>query len=132
MDRSMPGLPASPTPGAYLLMSVESVMPSNHLIPCRPVLLLPSILPRIRVFSSESFCIRWPSIGVSASASVHPLIFRTDFLYDGLVGSPCSPRDSQESSQTPQFKSIHSSGFSRLYGPTFTSIHACWKNQGKK
>ena len=46
-------------------------------------------------------------------------IFRTDFLYDWLVGSPCSPRDSQESSPTPQFKSISSSMLSFLYSPTF-------------
>ena len=49
--------------------------------------------------------------------------FWTDFLWDGLVGSPCSPRDSQESSPTPQFKSINSSVLSLLYGPTLTSIH---------
>ena len=55
-------------------------------------------------------------------------IFRTDFLEDGLVGSPCSPRDSQESSPTPQFKSINSLALSFLYSPTFTSIHNYWKN----
>ena len=49
--------------------------------------------------------------------------WRTDFLSDGLVGSPCSPRDSQESSPTPQFKIIKSSALSFLYGPTLTSIH---------
>ena len=54
-------------------------------------------------------------------------MFRTDFLYDWLVGSPCSPRDSQESS-TPQFKSISSSALSFLYGPTLTFIHDYWKN----
>ena len=48
-------------------------------------------------------------------------IFRTDFLQNGLVGSPCSPRDSQESSSTPQFKSINSSVVSCLYSPTFSS-----------
>ena len=53
---------------------------------------------------------------------------RTDLLYDGLVGSPCSPRDSQESSPTPQFKSINSSVLSFLYSPTLTSIHDYWKN----
>ena len=53
---------------------------------------------------------------------------RTDFLSDGLVGSPCSPRDSQESSPTPQFKSINSSALSFLYGPTLTSMHDYWKN----
>ena len=53
-------------------------------------------------------------------------IFRIDFLYDGLVGSPCCPRDFQESSPTPQFKSINSSVLSFLYSPT--SIHDYWKN----
>ena len=48
---------------------------------------------------------------------------RTDFLYDGLVGSPCSPRDSQESSPTPQFKSINCLALSFLHSPTLTSIH---------
>ena len=52
---------------------------------------------------------------------------RTD-LQDRLVRSPCSPRDSQESSPTPQFKSINSSMFSFLYSPTLTSIHNYWKN----
>ena len=53
---------------------------------------------------------------------------RTDLLWDGLVGSPCGPRDSQESSPAPQFKSINSSALSFLYGPTLTSIHNHWKN----
>ena len=55
-------------------------------------------------------------------------IFRIDFLYDGLVWSPCSPRDSQESSPTPQFKSIYSSVLSFLHSPILTSIHVYWKN----
>ena len=54
--------------------------------------------------------------------------FRTGFLLDGLVGSPCSPRDSLESSPTPQFKSISCSVLSFLYSPTLTSIHDYWKN----
>ena len=53
---------------------------------------------------------------------------RADLLQNGLVGSPCSPRDSQESSPTPQFKSINSSVFSFLFGPTLTSVHDYWKN----
>ena len=53
---------------------------------------------------------------------------RTDLLSDGLVGSPCSPRDSQESSPIPQFKSINSSALSFLHSPTLTSIHDHWKN----
>ena len=52
---------------------------------------------------------------------------RTDLLQNGLVGSPCSPRDSQESFQTPQFKSINSSALSFLHSPTLTSIHDRWK-----
>ena len=53
------------------LMSIESVMPSNHFILCRPLLLLPSIFPSISIFANDSvLCIRWPGIEVSASASV--------------------------------------------------------------
>ena len=53
---------------------------------------------------------------------------RADLLQNGLVGSPCSPRDSQESSLTPQFKRIHSSTLSLLHSPTLTSIHDHRKN----
>ena len=53
---------------------------------------------------------------------------RADLLQNGLVGSPCSPRDSQESSPTVQFKSINSSVLSFLHSPTLTSIHDHWKN----
>ena len=55
-------------------------------------------------------------------------IFRTDFLYNGLVGCPCSPKDSQESSPTPQFKSINSLRLGFLYGSTLTSTHDYWKS----
>ena len=54
-------------------------------------------------------------------------IFRTDLLQNGLVGSPCSPRDSQESSPTPQFKSINSSVLSFLYSSALTSMHDYWE-----
>ena len=105
------------------LMSTESVMPSNHLILCHPLLLLPSIVPSIRVFSNESsLCIRWPKYW-SFSFSISP-----SNEHPGLIGSPCSPRDARESSPTPQFKSISSSVLSFLYGPTLTSIHDYWKN----
>ena len=106
------------------LMSVELVMPCNHLIFCRP-LLPPSIFPSIRVFSNDSVLpIRWPkywsfSFSISPSNEYSGLIsFRMDWF-----GSPCSPRDSQESSSTPQFKSINSSALSFLYSPALTSIH---------
>ena len=53
---------------------------------------------------------------------------RADLLQNGQIGSPCSPRDSQESSPTPQFKSINSSALNFLHSPTLTSIHDHWKN----
>ena len=67
------------------LMSIESVMPSSHLILCRPLLLLPSIFPSIKVFSNESaLCIRWPkywSFSISPSNEYSGLIsFRMDWL----------------------------------------------------
>ena len=112
-------------------MSIESVMPSNHLILSHALLLLPSIFPSIRVFSNELvLCIRWPkywsfSFSITPSNKYLGLIsFRM-----GLVGSPCSPSVSQESYPTPHFKSITSSVFSFLYSPTLTSIHDYWKNQ---
>ena len=77
---------------------------------------------------SQFFTSGGQSIGVSASASVLPMNIRTDFLWDWLVGSPCSPRGSQEPSPAPQFKSINSSVLSFLYSPTLTSIHDHWKN----
>ena len=120
----MPGFPFLHSLLSFLkLMSTESVMPSKHLILCHPLLLLSSIFPTIRVFSNESALrIRWPKYwSFSASTSVFPVNTRTDLLEDGLVGCPCSPRDSQESSPTPQFKSINPSTLSFLYSPTLTS-----------
>ena len=112
------------------LMSIESVMPSNHHILCRPLLLRPSVFPSITVFSNKSvLCIRCPnywsfSFNINPSNEYTELIsFRID-----LVGSPCSPRDSQESSPIPQFKSISSLVLSFLYIPTLTSIRDYWKN----
>ena len=77
---------------------------------------------------SQFFTSGSQSIGISASVSVLQWIFRVDFLQDWLVWSPCSPKDSQESSPTPQFKGISSSAFSFLYSPTLTPIHDYWKN----
>ena len=107
------------------LTSSESVMPSSHLILCRPLLLLAPIPPSIRVFSNEStLCVRWPKY-CSFSFSIIPSKknTRADLLQNGLVGSLCSRRDSQESSPTPQFKSINSSALSLLHSPTLTSIY---------
>ena len=110
--------------------SIESGMPSNHLILCRPLLLPSSICPSIRVFSNESVLrIRWPKYwSFSFNNQSFKWIFRTNFFYDGLVGSPCSPRDSQASFSTSQFKTINSSVLSFLYSPTLTHIHDYWKN----
>ena len=109
-------------------MSIESVMPSNHLILCRPLLLLPSIFPSIRVFTSQLSHQVAKVLEFQLQHQSFQWTFRTDFLEDGLVGSPCSPRDSQESSPTAQLKSFNSSVLSFLYTPTLTSIHDHWKN----
>ena len=67
------------------------------------------------------------STGASASASVLPMNFQDCFLWDWLILSHCSPRDSQESSPAPQFKNINSLALSSLYSPTLKSIHDSWK-----
>ena len=107
MDCSTLGFPALHISWTLLkLMSIKSVMPSNHLVLSHPLLLLPSIFPSIRVFSNElAPCIRWPKYWSFSFSISLQWIFRVDFLYDWLVGSPCSPRDCQESSSTPQFSS---------------------------
>ena len=109
-------------------MSIESVMPSNHLILCHPFVLLPSIFPSIRVFPNESALhIGWPKY--SASTSVLP-VNTQDWSPLGWTGwiSLQSKELSKESSPTPQFKSINSSALSFLYSPTLTVSHDYWKN----
>ena len=88
------------------LMSSESVMPPNHLILCRPPFSShPQSFPASGSFQmSQLFTSGGQSIGVSASTSVLPMNTQDYLLQDGVVGSPCRPRDSQESSLTPQFK----------------------------
>ena len=111
------------------LMSIKSVVPSNHLILCHPLLFLPSVFPSIRVFSNESTLHQVAKIlEFQLQHQSSQWTPRTDLLQDGLAGSSCSPRDSQESSPTPQFKSINSLALSFLYSPTLTSIHDHWKN----
>ena len=104
MDCSMPGLPGglemSNSQSLLKLMSIESVMPSNHLILCHPFLLLPSIFPSIRVFSNESvLCIRWPkywslSFNISPSNEYSGLIsFRMDWLdFLAIQGTLCQKK----------------------------------------
>ena len=132
MNRSMPGLSVH----HHLLeftqtqTSIKLMMPSSHLIPCCPLLLLPPIPPSIRVFSNESTLrMRWPKYW-SFSFSIIP-----SNEHPGLISSRMDwldllavPRDSQESSLIPQFKSINSSALSFLHSPTLTSIRDYWKN----
>ena len=103
------------------LMSIESAMPSNHLVLCRPLLLLPSIFPSIRVFSHESVLrIRWPkywSFSISPSNEYSGLIsFRIDW-FDRLAVQGTLK------SLLKQLKSISSLAFSFLYVPILASIH---------
>ena len=125
-----PCLSITNSQGLLKFMSIELVMPSNHLILCHPLLLLPSIFPSIRVFSNESVLrIRWPkywsfSFTISPSNEYSGLIsFRMDWLDLLAVQGTL-----KESSPTPQFKSINSSVFSFLHSPTLTSIHDHRKN----
>ena len=106
-------------------MSIEPMMPSNYLILCLPFLLSSSIFPSLRIFSNKSVLrIRWPkywsfNFSISPSSEYSGLIsFKMDWL--DLFASP---RDSEESSPTPQFKSINSLVLGFLYSPTLTSMH---------
>ena len=110
-------------------MPIESVMPSNHLILCRALLLLPSIFPSIRVFFNElALCITWPKYW-SFSFSTSP-----SNEYSGLISFKIDRfellafQETQKSYPAPQFKNIKSSVLRLLYGPTLTSVHDYWKN----
>ena len=126
MNRSMPGLPVhDQLPEST--QTHQSVMPSNHLILCHSLLLLPLIFSSTGVFSNESVLpIRWPkywSFSISPSDEYSGLIsFRNDW-FDLLA-----VQGTLKSSPTPQFKSINSLALSLLDGPALTSIHDYWKN----
>ena len=116
----------SPSPGVH-----SDSRPSSHwchlAISVVPFSSCPSIPSSIRVFSNDStLCMRWPKYW-SFSFSIIPSK-EIPLPQNGLVGSPCSPRDCQQSSPMPQFKSINSSALSFLHSPTLTSIHDHWKN----
>ena len=121
---------SSPTPSLPKLMSIELVMPSTHLILCRLLLPLPSIFPRIRVFSNESVLpIRWPkywsfSFNISPS-SEHPglISFRMDWLDLLAVQGNLKSLLQHHSSKT---SILRWSSFP--HSPTLTSIHDYWKN----
>ena len=131
MNRSTPGLPSITNSRSLLkLMSIKSVTQSNHLILCRPLLLLPPIPPSIRVFSNETVLhIRRPkywsfNFNISPSNEYSELIpFRMDWM-DLLA----IQRTLKSLLLTPQFKSINSLVLSFLYSATLTSIHDYWKN----
>ena len=121
----------SPTPGSLLkLMSVESVMPSNHFILCHPPFLPPSIFPSIRVSSNKSVLpIRQPkywsfSFSISPSNEYSGLIsLRIDWFYLFSVQGTL-----KSLLPTPQLKSINSLALNFLYSPTLTSTQDYWKN----
>ena len=120
----------SPTPGACSNLcpssqwshptSSSSVVPFSSCLRSFPA---SGSFPMSQFFASSGL-----SIAVSALTSVLPMNIQGWFPYDWLVWSPCSPRNSQESSAASQFKSINSLVFSLLYSPTLTSIHDYWKN----
>ena len=135
MDCSTQGFPVLHyLPELLRFMSIKLVMPSNqrmrgNFILCHHLLLLPSIFPSIRVFTSESALpIRWPKYW-SFSFSISPfneysrlISFRMDWI-DLLA-----VQGALKSSPVSQFKSINSLALSLLYGPTLTSVHDYWKN----
>ena len=105
------------------LLSIESVMPSNHLILCCPLLILPSISHSIRVFSNELVLyIKWPKYWSPCNEYSGLISFRIDW-FDLLA-----VQGTVKSSPTPQFKNINFSTLSFIYCPTLTSIHDYWKN----
>ena len=118
-----------PTPGVH-----SNSRPSSQW--CHPAILssvvpltsCPQSLPASESFPmSQLFTWGGQSTGASAHHSLKR-IPRADLLQNGLAGSPCSPRDSRESSIAPQFKSIKSLALSFLHSPNLTSIHDHWKN----
>ena len=104
-------------------MAIESVMPSNHLILCCPLLLLPSILGSIKVFSNESvFHIRWPKFGISASASVLPMNIQDWFPLGWMGLISLQSKGLWRVFSNTEVKSINSLVLSLLYGPTLTPL----------
>ena len=114
MNRSMPGPPSITSSRSLLkLMLIESVMPSSHLIFCRPLLLLPPIPPSIRVFSNESTLhMSWPKYWISASASVLPMNAQ-DWSPLGWTG----------------WISLQSKGLSRVFSNTTVQKHQFFGTQ---
>ena len=128
MNHSTPGLPVHHQLSEFTQTHVhrvsDAIQPSHPLLSHSPPAPNPS---QHQSFSNESSLhMRWPKYHLYCHS--FQINSRADLLQNGLVGSPCSPRDSQESSPTPQFKSINSSALSFLHSPTLSSIHGHWKN----
>ena len=128
-DHSTPGLPVHHQLGACSNSCSSSWWRHRTIILCRPLLLLPSVFPSIRVFSNESALpIRWPkywsfSFSISPSNEYLGLIsFRMDW-FDLLA-----VQGTRKSSPIPQFENFNSSVFNFLYSPTLRSIRDYWKN----
>ena len=131
MNRSTPGLPVHHQLPEFTQTHVHGVGDA-----IQPSHLLSSPSPPAPIPSQHQTLFQW----VNSSHEVAKVLEfqpqhqsfqrnpRADLLQNGLVGSPCSPRDSQESSPTPQFKSINSPVLSFLHSPSLTSIHDYWKN----
>ena len=132
MNHSTPGLPLHHQLLEFTETHVhrvsDAIQPSHPLSSPSPPALNPSQHQSLFQWVSQLFAWGGQSTGVSALASFPPKKSQGWSPSEWTVGSPCSPRDSQESSPTPQFKSINSSAFSFLFSPTFTSIHDHWKN----
>jgi len=130
MNPSTPGLPVyhqlPELTETHVHRVSDAIQPSHPLSSPSPLAPNPSQHQSFPM--SQLFTWGGQSTGGSALASFLPRNPRADLLQNGLVGSPCSPRDSQESSPTPLFKSINSSALSFLHSPTLTSIHDHWKN----
>ena len=110
------------------LVSIESVMPPNHLILCCPLSPPALNLSQHRCLSQWVRCLHQVVKVLELQHQSFQWTFRVGLLYDWLVLSPCCPRDSQESSPAPQFESINFLALSLLYGPALTSVHDYWKN----
>ena len=131
MDCSTPGLPVHHQCLGFTQTHIHRV--SDAIQPSHP---LSSPSPPALILSQHQGLFQWLGSSQQVAKVLEfqlqhqsfQWLFRTDFLWDGLVGSPCSPRNSQESSPTPQFKSINSLALNFLYSPTLTSIHDYWKN----
>ena len=131
MNRSMPGLPVHHHLPEFTQTHVhwvrDAIQPSHPRLSPSP----PAPNP-----SQHQSLFQWVNSSHEVSKVLEFQLYhhffqknpRADLLQNGLVGSPCSPRDSQESSPTSHFKSINSSALSLLHSPTLTSIHDRWKN----